>query len=324
MGPSAVLSLSPNGGEGQGEGEPRAPRSTLTPTLSLPGRGSGALVLRVTLLALVLQPGGPPVTRAAVLVVAGLGLVSPRLLHAPALWLGLTGLVGLRVVLDWPLADNHIYLTAYWCLAVALGLRAPEPGVTMATAGRLLVGLAFAFAVLWKGVLSPDYTDGRFFRVTLLTDPRFEDAALLLGQLTPTELQTNRQALRPLPDAVEPVGGPELTEPRAFAWLAGAATWGMLVLEAVVAATFLAALTAPAAWVRHAALLLFAVTAYAFAPVAGFGFVLLAMGLAQCGATQAVWRGLYLASFGLVLVYREIPWAHFVLEALRTLQGMGT
>jgi hypothetical protein len=273
-----------------------------------------ALVLRLTLLALVLHPGGPPVPRAATLVVAGLGLVWPRLLRSRALWLGLTGLVGLRVILDWPLADNHIYLTAYWCLAVALGLRAQDPGVTLATAGRLLIGLAFAFAVLWKGVLSPDYLDGRFFRVTLLTDPRFEDAAVLLGQLTPAELQTNRQALRPLPDAVEPVGGPELTEPRAFVWLAGAATWGMLALEAVVAATFLAALPAPATWVRHAALLLFAVTAYAFAPVAGFGFVLLAMGLAQCGAEQTVWRGLYLASFALVLAYREIPWASLLLD----------
>jgi hypothetical protein len=282
----------------------------------LPSPRAVALVLRLTLLTLVLQPGGPPVTRATVLVVAGLGLVSPRLLHAPALWLGLTGLLGLRVILDWPLADNHIYLTAYWCLAVALGLRAQDPGVTLATAGRLLVGLAFAFAVLWKGVLSPDYTDGRFFRVTLLTDPRFEDAALLLGQLTPATLDTNRQALRPLPDAVEPVDGPELTEPRAFTWLAGAATWGMLALEAVVAASFLAALPVPATWVRHAALLLFATTAYAFAPVAGFGFVLLAMGLAQCGTAQAAWRGLYLASFALVLAYREIPWASLVLGLL--------
>jgi hypothetical protein len=283
--------------------------------------GAVALVLRLTLLALVLQPGGPPVTRAATLVVAGLGLVSPRLLHAPALWLGLAGLVGLRLLLDWPLADNHIYLTGYWCLAVAFGLRAPGPGAALATAGRLLVGLAFAFAVLWKGVLSPDYLDGRFFRVTLLTDPRFEDAAVLLGQLTPAALDTNRQALRPLPDAVEPVDGPRLTEPRAFTWLAGAATWGMLALEAAVAAAFLAGLPASATWVRHAALLLFAATAYAFAPVAGFGFVLLAMGLAQCGPAQAVWRGLYLASFGLVVVYREIPWAYFVLEALRRLQG---
>jgi hypothetical protein len=286
-----------------------------------PDSSSVALVLRVTLLALVLQPGGPPVARAGILVVAGLGLVSPRCLRAPALWLGLAVLVGLRVVLDWPLADNHIYLTGYWCLAVALGLRTPIPAPMLATGGRLLVGLAFAFAVLWKGVLSPDYADGRFFRVTLLTDQRFEDAALLIGRLTPGELTANRQALRPLPDAVEPVDGPELTEPPAFARLAGAATWGMLLLEAVVAAAFLAALPPAVAWVRHAALLLFAATTYAFAPVAGFGFVLLAMGLAQCGAAQWVWRGLYLASFGLVLVYREIPWARLVLEALQALQG---
>ena len=38
---------------------------------------------------------------------------------------------------------------------------------------RALIGLAFAFAVLWK-LLSPDYLDGRFFRVALVEDHRLE------------------------------------------------------------------------------------------------------------------------------------------------------
>ena len=33
-------------------------------------------------------------------------------------------------------------------------------------------------AVLWRAALSPDYVDGRFFRVTLLTDERFAEASL--------------------------------------------------------------------------------------------------------------------------------------------------
>jgi hypothetical protein len=47
------------------------------------------------------------------------------------------------------------------------------------------------------------------------------------------------------------------------------------------------------------------------------------MGLAQCGPAQAVWRGLYLAAFALVIVYREVPWAYLALEALRRLQAIG-
>ena len=43
------------------------------------------------------------------------------------------------------------------------------------------VGLTFLFATLWKLALSPDFVDGRFFRVTLLTDARFENLAVLAG-----------------------------------------------------------------------------------------------------------------------------------------------
>jgi hypothetical protein len=55
--------------------------------------------------------------------------------------------------------------------------------------------LAFALAVLWKAVLSPDFLDGRFFRVTLLTDPRFGEVAMLAGGLTQDQLDQNRQSL---------------------------------------------------------------------------------------------------------------------------------
>lgn len=48
---------------------------------------------------------------------------------------------------------------------------------------------------------------------------------------------------------------------------------------------------------------------YAFAPVAGFGWLLAAMGLAQCGVGARALRRLYVGAFMLVLVYAEVPWA---------------
>ena len=47
------------------------------------------------------------------------------------------------------------------------GLRFTNPASQLARTNRLLLGLVFAFAVLWKAALSPDYRDGRFFAVTL-------------------------------------------------------------------------------------------------------------------------------------------------------------
>ena len=100
------------------------------------------------------------------------------------------------------------------------------------TSARLLIGTAFLMAVIWKGVLSPDYLDGRFFRVTWLTDERFEDAVQLLGQLSPPQLEHNRVALQPSPREPSLLHQPTLDEPLAFRSLVLASTWGILIMEA--------------------------------------------------------------------------------------------
>ena len=134
------------------------------------------LALRLTLLDLLLRPIGDWFFRPVLLVLATLGVVLPGQLRRPLLWIVLAVLTMLRVILNWPMADNHAYLLSYWCLAVAVALVSHDPRSCLALNARLLVGLAFACATLWKVVLSPDYLDGRFFRVLLLTD-RFCHAA---------------------------------------------------------------------------------------------------------------------------------------------------
>ena len=126
---------------------------------------------------------------------AGAGLFFPPALRRPALWWLLTFLTGMRVVVDYPLADNHAYLLCYWCLAISLALSAKDTEDHLARNGRWLVGLAFAFATLWKLSLSPDFMDGTFFRVALLTDPRFEDLSRLLGRLSLEEIAAQRDFL---------------------------------------------------------------------------------------------------------------------------------
>jgi hypothetical protein len=48
-----------------------------------------------------------------------------------------------------------------------------------------------------------DYVDGRFFSVTLLTDERFADAALVFGGLSRDQMAQNRAFLDPLPEGAE-------------------------------------------------------------------------------------------------------------------------
>ncbi len=274
------------------------------------------LVLRLTLIEILLRPMGFWAIRASLLLVALLGLLIPKVLRAPLTWLVLSVLVGWRLIDDWPLADNHIYLLAYWCLALAIALGTQQLEKNIHTSSRILLGLAFAFAVLWKGFLSPDYLDGRFFRITFLIDDRFAHAVMLFGNLDEQQLLENREYLKALPQGAELLNPPVLTEPPAFSRLVRFSTWATLLMEAAVAFTMLIPLRGRWQNLRHIFLLSFCIGTYAFAPVAGFGWLLLVMGMAQCRIDQRTWRALYLATYLLVLLYTEVPWSRLLFERL--------
>lgn len=177
----------------------------------------------------------------------------------------------------------------------------------IARMSRWLVGSAFLCAILWKGLLAPDFLDARFFRVTLVTDERFADLARAVGGLTDPQLDANRAALVALPPGAELLDGPVLVEPPALRRLGLMLTWGGFVLEGLVAAAFLSPWPARLHRARHGLLLGFAALTYAVAPVAGFGWLLAAMGLAQCAVSDRALRLAYLAAFALVTIYAETP-----------------
>lgn len=272
--------------------------------------------LRLTAIALLLRPMGPWFVSPVILSAGVLVLIYPRALRNRTVWRALALLVAIRIADDWPLADNHIYLLCYWVLAVALALRSPDPPSSLAGSSRLLIGLAFTFAVLWKVALSPDFIDGRFFRVTLLTDPRFGAAAQLFGGLSKAQLDANREAVVPLPHGAELIDPPQVTEPPRLRAFATMSTWGIVALEALVAAMMLAPARRTGAW-RHVVLLAFCGITYAFAPVAGFGWLLLVMGLAQVEDRQLWISRLYIVTFLVVLFYDQLPWTELALDFFR-------
>jgi len=262
---------------------------------------------RLTLLALLLHPVGPWPVRAALLGLAGLGLLWPRALASAGLWLAVAALAALRVALDWPMSDNHAYLLAYWSLALGLARLAGAPEASLARSARLLIGLAFAFAALWKIGLSPDFLDGRFFRVSLLVDQRLAPWGQALGGLDAEDFATLRRALAqhvdgPLP---RPLELPALPAPLALA--AALATVFTAALETTLALAFLVPLRRLAA-VRDGLLLAFCASTYALAPVEGFGWLLVAMGVAQCEPERRRTRLLYLLAFALIGLYALLPW----------------
>jgi len=275
------------------------------------------LALRLLLVALLFQPVGLHWLRPLFVAVAALGLLSPRALRSPALWIGLTALAIARLFSGWPNQDNHAFLLAWWLLAASLAALAGEPDRILAWNGRRLIGLAFAFATLWKLVLSPDFVDGRFFRVSLVDDHRFEDFTRLAVGLDAGQLDDLRALIHGDNDGLF-VPQPDLPRPpaRLFA-VADVLTASTLAVEAAVAVAFLAPLGSWIARARHLLLALFCATTYALAPVAGFGWLLLSMGVAQCEPEKERTRLVYLVAFLVVLFATRWPW----LDALRGAWG---
>jgi hypothetical protein len=271
-------------------------------------------VLTLTAIILLLRPFDVWWVAPFVLAAACLSLISRAVRRAPVTWLLVALFVAARIVAVWPLSDNHIYLLAYWCLAIGLALSSANPAGTLSVSSRWLLGGAFAMAVLWKAALSPDYVDGRFFRVTLLTDERFADASLVFGGLSREQMIQNRRFLEPLPEGAELLTPPPFVEPPRLRAFAAAATWGGLLLEALIALTCLVPVRERLDLVRHGLLLAFCLTTYALAPVAGFGWLIATMGLAQCRSHQRSLHGAYLAVFILILLYSEFPWTSVLAE----------
>ncbi len=261
------------------------------------------LSAQLTCATLLLAPVGSWLVRAGVLALAVLGLLAPGAAVAASLWTALAALTALRVLLDWPMSDNHGYLLSIWCTALAVALVAPRPRAVLAGNARLLIGLAFALATLQKA-FAPDYLDGTFFRWALAEDPRFEALGRVLGR-EGADLERTRAWIDPLPDP-PPRPDAAFVEPPALRAAARLLTWATLAFEGLVALLFLAPRALALARARDAALAAFCALTYAIAPVAGFGWLLVTMGVAQGESARA--RALYLAAFALILLYREVPW----------------
>lgn len=225
---------------------------------------------------------GPTVwyVRAPAVMLALVGWVWPGALSAPLLWTILAAVLAAGVYLRRFTIDNHQYLMAYWCAAIALSLGDPTREALKRNA-RILVGLAFAFAAAWKWA-SPEFVSGDFLEYELLCDPRFAGFTEVVTGLPAQALEANRAAMAGL---VAPSAGhtaAALTTAPAVSVISDVMTWSTLILETWIAIAFLVPRSGPLGRYRDVPLIGFLLTTYSVATVPGFAYLLLAMGLVQC------------------------------------------
>jgi hypothetical protein len=238
------------------------------------------------------------------------GLLVKPIRDARSYWLVVATILFTANYLNWYEVDNHKHLLAYWCLGLWLIRHSEQPDRAVALTGRWLIGLAFLFATYWK-LAMPDFLSGEFFHFEYLFDTRFKSVALLLGGLSDETYLHNRQLLRQLLDPASAVTAAQISSAEVLA-LAGKAMAGWTVLiEGGIAIAFLAPLRSSIGWVRDLALLGFVCTTYLLAPVLGFAYLLLAMGLAQVGADRLGTRCAYLGVFCALSVVNA-PWLELV------------
>jgi hypothetical protein len=277
------------------------------------------LAPRLTLALFLYEPtlvGASWITGGPLRLLAVAGLLLPPLHRSPWLWGAAAVALALKTAREGTFQDNHVYLLGYWTLALVLGFASDHPRAILARNGRLLVGLSFAFAVLWKAWLSPDFVSGAYFRFTLLTDGRFADATALVAGVADEDLTWNRTVVAgEAPETALRGEGIALRESRVVAPLAAAITAWTLVLESALALAFLWSPGRGPSRARDGLLLLFSATTYAVATVPTFGWTLLTLGLAQADSRRL--RVAYLGVLALVVAYAHLP----VIPALRAIAG---
>jgi len=257
--------------------EPGRLRRSLAAVLE---QDSSGLVFRLTLLALLVHGPSGGALQTVLMVLAGAGLVLPRLAGHALLWIAIAAAMWWFHAGDLFWIDNHKYLMCYWALACALAALAREPAATLAWNGRWLIGLAFLFATLWK-LLGGEYLDGSFFRYTLVADDRLAPLALWLGGIEPQELALAWELELEL--LSDPGAGGEATLPggRELSRLALVLSYYTVAIELAIALLFLLPGGDKIRLAGHFCLLGFIVSTYALVPVFGFGYLLTIMGLSQ-------------------------------------------
>jgi hypothetical protein len=283
---------------------------------ALTGAGRLDLVLRSTLLLLALSmqmeaTGTEWYFRASLTILAVIGLLLPSTLRSPTLWFLIAAVSGFKTFENWWSQDNHLFLVTYWNLAIFLALRVHKPEEALRTSARLLIGLVFLFAIIWRVFLSQDYVDGTFFHYTLLTDSRFLELGVVSSGVTEEQLHENLLARAELLDGTRSTDGVVLADTPALRSTANWMTANALLLEGGLALVFLWPGGGRVTRLRNPLLLLFAWTTYAIAPVVVFGWLLMTMGLAHCDANDRKSALLFVMTCPLLFFYSVAPLLSF-------------
>ncbi len=235
---------------------------------------------------------------------SSIGVIVRPLLYSWVYWLILTLLFVTVSWQPWYAVANHIYLQAYWLLAIAICLKSDRREELLAKSARWIVGFVFFYAVIWK-IRTPEFVDGRFMEFSILTDLRLAPLAGVLGIDFETVLQ-NREWLNHYTRAGDLSGEAQLVTVDGIRTVSLWLSWWTILIEFAIALVFLLPNKRVSQTWRHSCLIVFIYSTYLLAPVVGFGWAITAMGMSLVDrSSKSFWTAIYVLAFVLIFLSRN-------------------
>jgi hypothetical protein len=212
--------------------------------------------------------------------------------------------------LEYPMVVNHKYLIAYWVLLLGIAFYTTKPWSTIRWNARLIIGLCFAFATLWK-LISPEFADGTFFEFRILTDPRFRGFAEIVIGLPEAVTGANTAAIDSLRHHASDLTTAPLETNDRVRWVAKTLALWTIIIEGLIAIAFLLPERRATRIIGHFGVMIFILTTYPIATVPGFARLLTILAFASCHPRESLARGFYLVSFIAVPTF-DLPWVRLL------------
>ena len=285
---------------------------------SAEGTAREVLILKMTVLVFLIRGFGGEYAPILDTILAVLGIVmilSERSILSVRLWWTVLAVMVLTILDQWYVIDNHKYLLTYWVLACTFAVWGGSPSETLRWNGRMLVGLAFTFALFWK-FAGGELVNGSFFHASYLLDERFRGLGMMVGGMSRSDFLTDGALLKVLQDFPGAEVSVTLISSSMMQWWSLFSSWWVLLIEGLIASSFLLTAVKPLHERRDLFLLIFIGTTYFVAPVDVFAMTLAVLGLAQCDPHRRGYRAAYVIAFALLPIARLVPSAYSLVEII--------
>jgi hypothetical protein len=267
-------------------------------------------IVRILTLLVLIQHGPKDwYVRVPLTILVLFGIIVRELRAKPWFWFVIASFILSHDIVTWPGVDNHKWLMGWWTGAMWMVHLAPQASqlAVMKVNARLMLGLVFTLATLWK-IWTPQYMEGSFFEYELLADKRFKEAAIWVGGATDEGLDKNRDMKNDLLTSyrkdAEPLEFVGFESGEYVDLLAVGMTWWTIAIEGALGVLALWPGNGMIAIARTLVALAFTASTYLLAPVMGFGWMVIILGFGQCPERYKKLRVSFLFVLAIIYVYR--------------------